>query len=77
MRAEKALTKIDRDYVRYIRNMNILKNSMDRAQRIYDLKKEARKEVMLEVARKMKKAGRPFCEITEFTGLPVETFEKL
>jgi hypothetical protein len=40
---------------------------------------EARGEAKekLEIARKMKKAGRPFCEISEFTGLPPETIEKL
>jgi hypothetical protein len=31
----------------------------------------------LEIARKMKKAGWPFSEITEFTGLPPETVMKL
>jgi predicted transposase/invertase (TIGR01784 family) len=31
----------------------------------------------LEVARKMKKAGKPFSEITEFTDIPVETIEQL
>jgi predicted metal-dependent HD superfamily phosphohydrolase len=31
----------------------------------------------LEIARKMKKAGRPFSEITEFTDIPVETIKKL
>ena len=30
-----------------------------------------------EIARKMKKAGRPFSEIMEFTGLPAEIIEKL
>jgi len=81
MHAEKALTKIDRDYVKYIRNMNILKNKMDRAQRIYNLQKEARAEGLaegkLEIARKMKNAGKPLSEIAEFTGLSFETIEKL
>jgi predicted transposase/invertase (TIGR01784 family) len=31
----------------------------------------------LKIARKMKKAGRPFSEIAEFTGLPPETIERL
>jgi predicted transposase/invertase (TIGR01784 family) len=31
----------------------------------------------LEIARKMKKAGRPFSEITEFTDIPAETIKKL
>ena len=31
----------------------------------------------LEIARKMKKAGRPLNEIMEFTGLPAESIEKM
>jgi predicted transposase/invertase (TIGR01784 family) len=31
----------------------------------------------LEIARKMKNAGRPLSEIAEFTGLPVRTIERL
>ena len=42
MRAERAVEGISRDYLKAIREMNIRKNEMDRAQRIYDLKKEAR-----------------------------------
>jgi predicted transposase/invertase (TIGR01784 family) len=34
-------------------------------------------EEKLEIARKMKNAGRSFSEIAEFTGLPPETIEKL
>jgi predicted transposase/invertase (TIGR01784 family) len=40
-------------------------------------KAEGRTEGKLEIARKMKKAGRPFSEITEFTGLTPEALEKL
>jgi DNA-binding Lrp family transcriptional regulator len=31
----------------------------------------------LEIAQKMKNAGRPFSEIAEFTGLSAETIERL
>jgi predicted transposase/invertase (TIGR01784 family) len=34
-------------------------------------------EGRLEIARKMKNAGRPLNEITEFTGLPTETIERM
>ena len=37
---------------------------------------EGRAEGILEIARKMKNAGRPLSEIAEFTGLPIETLEQ-
>ena len=81
MYAEKTLTKVSRDYKKFARNMAILKNSMDRASDIFNARKEGKAEGVtetnLEIARKMKKAGRPFSEIMEFTGLPAETIEKL
>ena len=39
--------------------------------------KEGRSEEKLEIARKMKIAGRPLSEIEEFTGLPLDAIEKL
>jgi len=38
---------------------------------------KGRAEGMLEVARKMKAAGRPLSEIMEFTGLPAESIEQI
>jgi len=38
---------------------------------------EGRQEGILEIARKMKNAGRPLSEIEEFTGLPAETIEQM
>jgi predicted transposase/invertase (TIGR01784 family) len=38
---------------------------------------ESRVENTLEIARKMKNAGRPLNEITEFTGLPAKTIEQM
>jgi hypothetical protein len=38
---------------------------------------EDSREANLEIARKMKAAGRPFTEIAEFTGLPPETIADL
>ena len=40
-------------------------------------KAEGRVEGILEIAGKMKNAGRPFSEIAEFTGLPLDSIEKL
>jgi len=40
-------------------------------------RQEGRADEKLEIARKMKNAGRPLSEITEFTGLPTETIEQL
>jgi predicted transposase/invertase (TIGR01784 family) len=92
MRAEKAISKIDRDYWKYARQMVIEKNRLDRGQRIYDMKQEARAEGLaegkaqglaegrvegkFEIAQKMKTAGRPLAEIAEFTGLSFEEIEK-
>jgi len=101
MRAEKAVTKVSRDYIRYARKMAEIKNSMDRAQELLIAEEEAQEKGLqqglqegiekgikegikegiktekYEIARKMKKAGRPFSEIMEFTELPLDTIEKL
>jgi predicted transposase/invertase (TIGR01784 family) len=61
--------------------MNITKNRMDLAQERYDGRQEGlqegREASKLEIARKMKEAGRPFSEISEFTNLPMETIVQL
>jgi len=97
MHAEKALSKVDRDYAKAIRRMNIIIGSMDRASEIYNArlegkaegkaegkeegkaegKEEGIAEANLATARKMKKAGKPFSEIAEFTGLPIKTVKGL
>jgi predicted transposase/invertase (TIGR01784 family) len=101
MKAEQAVTKVSRDYIRYARKMAEIKNSMDRAERQLALQKKAEAEGIakgleeglkkgmeegmekgrvdekLEIARRMKNAGRPLSEIAEFTGLPTETIEQL
>ena len=73
MRAERAAHWVSRDYEKAIRRMNIIKNEMDRNEAIYD----AKEKVKLEVAERMKGAGRPLSEIAEFTDLSIETIEKL
>jgi predicted transposase/invertase (TIGR01784 family) len=90
MRAERALAKVDRDYIKYIRNMNIIKNSMDRASLLYDgglaegLAQgkaegiaEGEAKANLEIARKMKAMGDSIEKIHAVTGLPSDTIEKL
>jgi predicted transposase/invertase (TIGR01784 family) len=93
MRAERAVEGISRDYLKAIRKMNIIKNEMDRNQRIYDREKrahtkgltegraegleEGRSEGKLEVARKMKEMGDSVEKIGAVTGLSSETIEEL
>jgi flagellar biosynthesis/type III secretory pathway protein FliH len=48
MRAEKAISKIDRDYWKYAWKMAAEKNRLDRGQMIYNLKQEARAEGLAE-----------------------------
>jgi predicted transposase/invertase (TIGR01784 family) len=74
MRAERAVQGISRDYLKSIREMNIIKNSMDHAERSYNA---GRAEGTLEIARKMKSKGLPLAEIVDITGLSFETIEKL
>ena len=40
-------------------------------------RQKGRQESTLEIARKMKNAGKPLSEIQEFTGLSVETIEQI
>jgi len=81
MRAERAVQGISRDYLKSIREMNIIKNEMDRAQRIHDREKKAlakgRTEEKLEIAQKMKEMGISFEQIHTATGLPTETIEQM
>jgi len=44
MRAERAVNRISRDYLKAVREMGMLKNRMDRAQMLYDIK-EAKREL--------------------------------
>jgi len=89
MHAEKTLSKVSRDYKKFAREMAIMKNSMDRASDIYNARLEgiavgeakglAKGEAAekAKVAQKMKNAGQPISEITEFTGLSEETINTL
>ena len=85
MRAEQAVTKISRDYIRYAKKMAEIKNSMDRAEELLYAREEGEKIGMekghedekLEIARKMKEMGDPIEKIQIVTGLPTETIEQL
>ena len=89
MRAERAVERVSRSYLKSIREMNIIKNEMDRNQRIYDREKaatarghakghaEGLAEGKLEIARKMKDMGISFEQIHTATALSLETIEKL
>ena len=58
MRAEKAVAKIDRDYWKAARKMAELKNSMDEAQKIYDLREKLREELREEFLSEGRVEGR-------------------
>jgi len=73
MHAEKALSKVDRDYAKYAREMSIIKGRMERAAAIHN----ARLEEKLEIAQKMKAMGDPLEKIQAITGVPPETLDKL
>ena len=49
----------------------------DEATALYYAEQKGRTEEKLEVARKMKNAGRPLNEIAEFTGLPAASIERM
>jgi len=93
MHAEKSLVKVSRDYLRYARKMAEIKNSMDRAQALFDAREKAAEEDLqkgiaegiakgemaakLEIARKMKEMGDSAEKIRIITGLPLETIEQI
>jgi pyruvate-formate lyase len=85
MRAEQAVEKVDRNYLKYAQKMEVIKWRMEQAWRMEELKKEyypifreeGRQESAIEIARKMKNANRPLTEIAEFTELSMEVIEKL
>jgi len=85
MRAEKTLEKVSRDYLKFVRNMNIRKNEYERAvmkeaarqEGLAEGQTKGREEACYDFARKMKNAGRPLNEIVEFTGLSPDIINKL
>ena len=89
MRAEKSLEKVSRSYRKFMREYTIVTNEMERQARLNAAHKQGLTEGhaeghakgltdgKLEIARKMKAAGRPLDEIAEFTGLSAETIDQL
>jgi predicted transposase/invertase (TIGR01784 family) len=81
MRAERAAAKMDRDYEKFARKMAEMKNSLDIALTREAIRRkgleDGHTEKALEIAKKMKNAGRPLSEIEEFTGLQTETINKM
>ena len=93
MRAEKSVVRVSRDYMRYVRKMAEIKNSMDRAQDLLEAQEEGQAlghakgiakghaegemAAKLEIARKMKEMGDSAEKIQIITGLPVETIEQI
>jgi predicted transposase/invertase (TIGR01784 family) len=85
MLAQKAVNGISQDYLDYIREMAETKDRLAVGQRLYEAEQEGMAKGMakgmaqgkaernLEIAQKMKAAGRPLAEIVEFTGLSLET----
>ena len=84
MRAEKALSKVDRDYIKYVREMDAWKNRREAAIRQYNEgirqgeekgMAKGKAEANLETARKLKAMGILAEQIHEATGLDTETID--
>jgi predicted transposase/invertase (TIGR01784 family) len=83
--AVETLVNITQDEIEYARMCNLIKSQLDYQSGMVNAKREGREEGLaegmekekLEIARKMKNAGRPLSEIEEFTGLPTETIEQI
>jgi len=75
------LINITQDEIEYERMSNLIKSQLDYQSDMVGAKRqgraEGRAEGMLEIAGKMKAAGRPLSEIAEFTSLPPETIEQM
>jgi predicted transposase/invertase (TIGR01784 family) len=79
------LANITQDEVEYARMSTLLKSELDWQSREVGARRKGlaegliagRNEASLDIAQKMKNAGRPLSEITEFTGLSMETITQL
>jgi len=82
--ATNALCQITDNFEEYALLTTALKNKLDwqasmvsaKREGLAEGREEGRAEGILEIARKMKNAGRPLSEIAEFTGLPIEILEQ-
>jgi predicted transposase/invertase (TIGR01784 family) len=70
--ASEVLMTISKDEEERFRLLSEEKYILDTQSNLAYERKQGIAEGKLEIARKMKKAGRPFSEITEFTGLTAE-----
>lgn len=61
----------------YYEALNLQMGIMDQIQRLDDATNKGREEGIMEVAKKMKNKGMDSKAIQEFTGLDLETIEKL
>ena len=79
------LVNITQDEIEYARMCNEIKSQLDYQSGMVNAERkgrtegrtEGRAEEKLEIARKMKAAGRPLSEIEEFTGLTAESVEQI
>jgi len=71
------LVNITQDEVEYARMSTLLKSELDWQSREVGARRKGRNEASLDIAQKMKNAGKPLSEIQEFTGLPIETIEQM
>jgi anaerobic selenocysteine-containing dehydrogenase len=74
MRAEKALSKVDRDYIKYVREMDAWKNKFERSMFQYNTGKA---DANLETARKALAEGLSPEMVQKITGLDPQAIEKL
>ena len=79
--AVETLGTFTQNEIEYARMSTLLKSELDYQSGIAEARSEGltkgRNEASFEIARKMKNAGRPLSEIMEFTGLPLETIERM
>jgi len=75
--AVETLVTITQDEIEYERMSNLIKSQLDYQSGMVGARREGRAEGILEIARKMKAAGRLSSEIAEFTGLTIEQINEL
>jgi predicted transposase/invertase (TIGR01784 family) len=79
--ATNALYQVSAEYEAYALQTSLMKGELDWRSNMKDAERrgltEGLNKATLDIAQKMKNAGRPLSEITEFTGLPLETITQL
>jgi predicted transposase YdaD len=77
MHAERAARKADRDFLRYMKRTGEILASMDHAQLIYETEQKGEQKKSKEIARNALAKGYPVEEISEITGLDIDTIKNL